>query len=183
MLKRMQLQLKNKKYMRVHIAVGVLLCVVIVLIALRIYAAIVLRNTTMANADPVVRVIKAPQGGGEEKIVLPGTVQAWHEATIYARTNGYVKNWYVDIGSHVKAGDLLAEIETPELDAQCRQAAADLNTVKANYKLAQITARRWVNLLRTDSVSKQETDEKVNMEKAIAAEVIAAKLILTAYVN
>ncbi|EHL29446.1 hypothetical protein LDG_8407 [Legionella drancourtii LLAP12] len=81
----------------------------------------------------------------------------------------------MDIGSHVKAGDLLAEIETPELNAQKRQAAADLNTAIANNKLAQSTAKRWINLLKTDSVSKQETDEKVSAAQALQAAMSSAK--------
>ena len=107
--------------------------------------------------------------------MLPGTMLAWHEAPIYARTNGYVKEWYVDIGSRVNQNDLLAQIETPELDAQLRQAEADLNVAIAQNKLAQTTAKRWVHLLKTDSVSKQATDEKVDTAKALAATVVSMR--------
>ena len=93
----------------------------------------------IADADPIgCNHYTAKQVKGTEKIILPGNVQAWHEATIYARTNGYIKKWYVDIGSHVKKGDLLAVIETPELDAQLRQAKADLNTAIANNQFSTI---------------------------------------------
>ena len=123
----------------------------------------------------MVRVVKAISAPRTYDIVLPGTVLAWHEAPIYARTNGYVKTWYVDIGYAVNAGDILAEIETPELDASLRQAEADLNVTIANNKLAQTTAIRWKKLLKTDSVSIQETEEKVDEAEALAASVIAAR--------
>lgn len=131
-------------------------------ICYRIYSAIALRAQTQADDVTLVNVITATPRKGVEVIILPGNVQAWHSATIYARTNGYIKKWYVDIGSHVKKGDLLAVIETPELDAQLRQAEADLNTAIANNQIAQSTAKRWVHLVKSDSVSKQERDEKVS---------------------
>jgi RND family efflux transporter MFP subunit len=89
---------------------------------------------------------------------LPGTLQAYVESPIYARTNGYLKKWYHDIGSSVKKGDLLADIDTPEVDQQLDQARADLNTSKANVQLSEITAARYSELLKTDGVSKQEVD-------------------------
>ena len=145
------------------------------MICSRIYDAVVLRKQTLINALPVVTTLTVKKGSGVDEIVLPGNVLAWHEATIYARTNGYIKKWYVDIGSHVKKGELLAEIETPELDAQLRQAEADLNTAIANNQLAQSTAKRWINLLKSDSVSKQETDEKISSAAALNAVVIASR--------
>lgn len=128
----------------------------------RIEANSDLTKKTEELAVPTVNVIKAPSAPPKEEIILPGTVQSWHEAPIYARTNGYIKDWKTDIGAPVKQGDVLAEIETPEIDAQTHQAEADLNTAQANSKLAQSTAKRWVALLKTNSVSKQETDEKVS---------------------
>lgn len=175
MLKKIQLQLTDPQYRHYVAAVSVFLFIVLILILFRVQAAIALRNQTNAAAITVVAVITAKQESGEDKIILPGNVWAWHEAPIYARTDGYIKKWYVDIGAHVKAGDLLAEIETPELDAQARQAAADLKTAIANSNLAQSTAKRWVNLLKTDSVSKQETDEKVSTAQALQAARISAK--------
>lgn len=148
---------------------------VLFVICSRIYDAVVLRKQTLINALPVVTTLTVKKGSGVDEIVLPGNVLAWHEATIYARTNGYIKKWYVDIGSHVKKGELLAEIETPELDAQLRQAEADLNTAIANNQLAQSTAKRWINLLKSDSVSKQETDEKISSAAALNAVVIASR--------
>ena len=93
------------------------------------------------------------------KIALPGNTAAFIDAPIYARTNGYLKRWYFDIGSSVKKGQLLAEIETPEVDQQLLQARADLETAQANYNIAKITASRWEFLVSTGSVSQQETDQ------------------------
>jgi multidrug efflux pump subunit AcrA (membrane-fusion protein) len=95
-----------------------------------------------------------------DELVLPGIVQAFTEAAVYARTSGYLKSWYTDIGSHVKQGELLAEIETPEVDRQLSQARADLNTAQANLALSRTTNDRWKVLLATHSVSQQDADEK-----------------------
>ena len=133
------------------------------------------REATEDNAVPTVVVMKAAQGPASEEIVLPGTVQAWHEAPIYARTSGYLKGWKTDIGTPVKTGDLIAEIDTPEVDAQLHQAEADLGTAQANQKLAQSTADRWTALLKTNSVSKQDADEKVSAAAAGSATVAAAQ--------
>ena len=95
------------------------------------------------------------------ELVLPGNIQANYEAPIYARTSGYLKRWLVDIGTPVKAGQLLGEIESPEVDQQLRQAQADLATAEANQKIADLTAQRWRDLRASDSVSKQEADEKI----------------------
>lgn len=175
MLKRIHTHLQNPKHRRVLMGLSVFLMILLIIFFMRIAAAIRLRNETIANALPVVKVITAQQEKGIDRIILPGNVQAWHDSPIYARTNGYVKKWYVDIGSRVKKGDLLAVIETPELDAQERQARADLKTAIANNKLAQITAKRWRYLLKTESVSKQETDEKVLTAVALDAAVFASK--------
>lgn len=148
---------------------------ILINVVFRIYAHLNLKQQTIKNELPLVATITAKSIGGTEQFILPGNVKAWHEATIYARTNGYIKKWYVDIGSKVKKGDLLAVIETPELDAQLKQAEADLNTAIANSKLAQISSKRWQNLIKTQSVSQQEVDEKVNSAAALEALVIAAK--------
>lgn len=153
----------------------IMLIILLLLIVMRMQTASQLRTETDAQAIPVVSTIPAAPGPSVEEIVLPGNIRAWHEATIYARTNGYIKKWYVDIGSRVKTGDLLAVIESPEIDAQLAQSEADLNTATANQNLAKSTAARWVNLLKTDFVSKQETDEKVSAAKAMTARVISAK--------
>lgn len=144
-------------------------------IFLRMHAASALERETAENALVPVSVITPTKLAAEEEIVLPGNVQAWHEATIYARTNGYVKRWLTPMGTKVKEGDLLAEIETPEIDAQLRQAEADLKTAEANNTLAQLTAERWKALLKTDSVSKQEAAEKQGDAAAKAALLAAAR--------
>jgi RND family efflux transporter MFP subunit len=123
---------------------------------------------------PTVSVVKPKTGAANQDVVLPGNVRAYTDTPIYARTSGYLKKWYVDIGGHVKAGQLLAEIETPEIDSQLQQARAQLATAQANYQLAQSTAERWKELVATDSVSKQETDEKLGDLNAKKATVDAA---------
>src|SRR5439155_362113 len=130
-----------------------------------------LRRTTADAAVPVVSVIAPTQSASTREILLPGTTQAFTDAPIFARTNGYVRGWYVDIGAHVKQGQLLAEIETPEVDQQLQQARADLETAQANLRQAQITADRWQALLESDSVSKQETDVAVSALSAMKATV------------
>ncbi len=117
-----------------------------------------LANDTEIAAVPTVAVIHPEVESGDEDLVLPGTLQAYVESPIYARTNGYLKKWYYDIGSTVKKGDLLADIDTPEVDQQLGQARADLNTAQANVQLSDITAARYTELLKTDGVSKQEVD-------------------------
>jgi RND family efflux transporter MFP subunit len=117
-----------------------------------------LRQETDAMAIPTVLIAHPKKASAAEEIVLPANVQAFTDAPIYARTNGYLKKWYADIGTRVKAGQLLAEIDTPEVDQQLRQARADLNTAEANLHLSQITADRYAGLLKTDSVSKQDAD-------------------------
>jgi len=115
---------------------------------------------------PTVSVTKPKPRDGAQELVLPGNIQPFIEAPIYARTTGYLKRWHVDIGARVKAGQLLAEIDTPEIDDQLQQARADFATAQANYQLAEKTAVRWRDLLQTDSVAKQETDEKLSDAQA-----------------
>jgi RND family efflux transporter MFP subunit len=161
---------------------GVLIVLLLVAIAvmaggifMRIHEATALNRTTKEAAIPDVVVIKAPRAPVTEDIALPGNVQAWHESPIYARTSGYLKDWKTDIGAQVKTGDLIAEIETPEVDAQLHQAEADLATANANNQLAQSTAQRWDNLLKTGSVSKQDADDKAGAAAASLATVASAK--------
>jgi len=117
-----------------------------------------LAENTEALAVPTVAVIHPVTETGDENLVLPGTLMAYIESPIYARTSGYLKKWYRDIGSRVSKGELLAEIETPEVDQQLSQARADLATAQANVHLSEITAVRYSELLKTDGVSKQEVD-------------------------
>jgi RND family efflux transporter MFP subunit len=144
--------------------------VAVVLLAVGIYSGIHTRTVAAtrltdqaerSSAVPVsVMYPKSTTTGSS--IVLPGNTQPYIEAPIYARTNGYLKHWYVDIGAHVHQGELLADIETPEIDQQLAQARAELKSSQANLQLAKITAARWQNLLKTNSVSKQETDQAVS---------------------
>jgi RND family efflux transporter MFP subunit len=133
-----------------------------------------LKEVTEAAAIITVATTRpAPQAALGE-LILPGNIQANYEAPIYARTSGYLKRWLVDIGTPVKAGQLLAEIESPEVDSQLRQAEADLATAQANRKIADLTAERWRNLRVTDSVSKQEADEKIASADSSDAQMQAA---------
>jgi RND family efflux transporter MFP subunit len=128
----------------------------------RAHAESTLGVVTERAAVPTVNVVQPTSGAVSQEIILPGNTKAFNDTPIYARTNGYLKRWYVDIGTHVKQGQLLAEIDTPEIDQQLEQARADLKNAQANEQLAQITAARWQNLLKTNSVSKQETDQAVS---------------------
>jgi RND family efflux transporter MFP subunit len=117
-----------------------------------------LAKETEVLAIPTVAVVHPATESAEEDLVLPGTMQAYVESPIYARTSGYLKKWYRDIGSRVRQGELLADIDTPEVDQQLMQARADLNTARANAHLSEITATRYAELIKTDGVSKQEVD-------------------------
>ncbi|MEA3196626.1 MAG: hypothetical protein QOF32_678, partial [Gammaproteobacteria bacterium] len=117
------------------------------------------KETTEAAVPTVITVTPNRTTLGEE-LVLPGTVQAYIEAPIYARTSGYLKDWYTDIGSQVTKGQLLGVIDAPEVDQQLSQAEADLATARANESLSNTTNVRWKGLLATESVSKQDADEK-----------------------
>jgi RND family efflux transporter MFP subunit len=141
-------------------AAGVLIALAVVVggILPRVKARTALAEETKALAQPTVLVVHPKRSAPAQEIVLPANVQAYMDAPIYARTNGYLKRWYADIGARVKAGQLLAEIDTPEVNQQLQQARADLATSEANLRLSEITADRYAGLLKTDSVSKQEAD-------------------------
>ncbi|MET0364195.1 MAG: efflux RND transporter periplasmic adaptor subunit [Sphingobium sp.] len=146
---------------RVGIGAGIAaLAIIVIGGASRIHATNELRTTAAEAAIATVAVIsptKAQDGGA---LVLPGTIQAYNSAAIYARTNGYVRRWLVDIGDKVRAGQPLAILEAPEVDQQLAQAQADYQTALANQHLAATTAKRWSSMLSQDAVSRQETDEK-----------------------
>jgi RND family efflux transporter MFP subunit len=151
---------------------GVAVCLVAVIflgIRSRVDAENRLIVTTDRNAIPTVDVIHPKEGAPTQEIVLPGTTEAFTYSPIYARTNGYLKIWYFDIGARVRKDELLAEIETPEVDQQLEQARADFETAEANLQLAQTTANRWRFLVKSGSVSKQETDQAVSNLAAMKA--------------
>jgi RND family efflux transporter MFP subunit len=124
----------------------------------RANALAVVTKETREAAVPTVTVIHATAGAPAQEIMLPGTVQPFIDAPIYARTSGYLKKWYTDIGAHVRAGQLIADIDTPEVDQELAQARADLATAEANANLARTTAERYRDLIKTDSVSRQDLD-------------------------
>ena len=134
-----------------------------------------LAKETETLAIPTVAVIHASVESTQEDLVLPGAMQAYVESPIYARTNGYLKKWYHDIGSRVRQGELLADIDTPEVDQQLSQARAELNTTQANANLSKITATRYQELIKTDGVSKQEVDNAVGDLEAKVANVRSAE--------
>jgi RND family efflux transporter MFP subunit len=141
----------------------------------RVHARSKLAKETTTEAIPQVTTLKPGRSPASEDLVLPGSVQAFIEAPIYARTSGYLKTWYTDIGSPVKKGQLLAEIDSPEVDQQYSQAQADLATAHANSQLAITTNERWKGLLATHSVSQQDADTKAGDAAAKrAAEASAA---------
>jgi RND family efflux transporter MFP subunit len=133
-----------------------------------------LKEVTEAQSFVTVATVSPEPLKGTVELILPGNLQANYEAPIYARTSGYLKRWLVDIGTPVKAGQLLGEIESPEVNSQLRQAQADLATAEANQKIANLTAERWRNLRSSDSVSKQEADEKISVAASNDAQVQAA---------
>jgi RND family efflux transporter MFP subunit len=154
-----------------------LLAVALAAVALLVYAGIHsrvtaesrLQQSTEATAIPTVAVVFPKEAAPTDEVVLPGVTQAFTDAPIYARTNGYLVHWYFDIGAHVKKDELLAVIDTPEVDQQLQQARADLKTAEANVAIAKITADRWQSLVSDGSVSQQETDQNVINLKAVQA--------------
>ena len=157
----------------------ILLVVALVLAVWGVVSRVTARNRlgreTSQEAIPMVMVQKPAQSPPSQELVLPGSVQAFVEAPIYARTSGYLKVWYTDIGAPVKKGQLLAEIDTPEVDQQLRQAQADLATAQANYQLAQTTNERWKGLLANHAVSQQDADTRAGEAAATKATTASAQ--------
>jgi RND family efflux transporter MFP subunit len=147
-------------------------------IVTRLSARIALEKQASEAAVATVTTAKPHAGPGSDKLVLPGSVQAFYEAPIYARTNGYLKVWNTDIGTPVKKGQVLALIDTPEVDQELLQAQADLATAAANYQLARTTNERWQGLLSSESVSQQDADQRAGdaAAKAAARQSAAANL-------
>jgi len=156
---------------------GAVLAVLVVILglAIRYHEHHELVQWTDAQLIPTVRLAPSVDPAKEHAITLPGHMEAWNSAPIHARVGGYLKAWYKDIGDKVKAGDVLATIDTPELDQQMEQAKAVLAKAQADANLANITSKRWEHLLSSDSVSKQEADEKSGEAAAAQATVLAAK--------
>jgi RND family efflux transporter MFP subunit len=152
----------TRREMRIAAFVAIAIAVAIVGggIAARASSSTQVRQWTDAQAQPVVTVTQPQSSGNASVLELPGRLEAYSRAPIYARVNGYVKDWKVDIGGQVQAGQLLAELEAPDVDQQLSQARADLLTAQANSALAGTTARRWQGLVKTDAVSLQEVDMK-----------------------
>jgi RND family efflux transporter MFP subunit len=147
----------------------------------RVKAGATLRAETAQAALPAVSVVSLKQTAPTDEIILPGNVQPFITSPIYARTNGYLKKWYFDIGAHVKQGQLLAIIETPEVDQQLQQARSNLLTAQANLELASITKTRYQGLLKSNAVSQQDVDNAVGTYNANAAIVEADKAAVLQY--
>src|SRR5207247_4473594 len=121
-----------------------------------------LNAETSQTALPPVSVVSPKQTAPTDELILPGNVQPFITSPIYARTNGYLRKWYFDIGAHVKKGQMLAVIETPEVDQQLQQARSNLLTAQANLDLAAITKTRYQGLLKSNAVSQQDVDNPVD---------------------
>jgi RND family efflux transporter MFP subunit len=153
---------------------SVLVCAGAIAAVERLLERNALAKETASNVVPTVAVVHPLAEAPDEQLVLPGTLQAYEESPLYARTTGYLRRWYKDIGSHVKQGELLAQIDTPELDQELSQARATRQQVQAQLQLAQISAQRWENLRKTDSVSQQEADQQTNGYQQSQANLAAA---------
>src|SRR6516225_11223436 len=141
---------------------------------MRVRDSRVLADETERNSIPTVAVVRPVAEKPDEELVLPGSLQAYEQSPIYARTNGYLLRWYKDIGSRVNKGELLADIDTPEVDQELMQARATRQQVAAQLDIAKISAQRWENLRKTDSVSQQETDTQTNGYQQAVANLAAA---------
>ena len=164
----------RKRPRKTWLVVAVALILVVALLGSGIWSRVKARTALNAEtaqvALPSVSVVSPKQTGPADEIILPGNVQPFISSPIYARTNGYLKKWYVDIGAPVKKGHLLAVIDTPEVDQQLEQSLSNLNTAKANLTLAAITKNRYQGLLGKNAVAQQDVDNAVgtyNANKAI----------------
>ena len=164
----------RKALMFIGAVLLVLLAAGVVAVLMRFHDSQVLADTTQINAVPTVSVVHPTAEDPNEELVLPGTLQAYVESPIYARTNGYLLRWYKDIGSHVKQGVLLADIDTPEVDQELMQARAARQQVVAAMDLAKINADRYQALRKTDSVSQQEADTQSSGYEQAQANLAAA---------
>jgi RND family efflux transporter MFP subunit len=158
------------------IAAAVVAAIVVVYgLVSRVHGTEQMRDWTQQQALPVVTVAQPELAAGQASLQLPGRLQAFVSAPIYARVSGYLKSWNTDIGAHVKKGDLLGTIETPDVDQQLAQAQASLGVAQANAKLAQISAKRWQAMAGTDAVAQQDIDQRTSALNAAEAQVKAAQ--------
>lgn len=168
---------RQPKSHRLRIVV-VLLLVLLLAGALSLGRRISERKALAAETEKLalttVAVVKPSAEPASDELVLPAQLQAYVESPIYSRTNGYLLHWYKDIGTHVKKGDLLADIDTPEVDQELSQAKAARDQIAAQQELAKTSAERWANLRKTDSVSQQEADQEINAYKQSQANLAAA---------
>lgn len=153
-------QTRRKGYLLAAVLGFIFVVIAVVGISMRLSESRALAKETEEIAVPTVDVVHPSAEPPQSEIQLPSTLQAYIEAPIYARTTGYLRRWYKDIGSKVKQGELLADIETPEVDQELQQARAARDQAAAQLKLAQSSAKRWENLQKMDAVSQQETDER-----------------------
>ena len=163
-------QRPRRRWLSVAIALIAVAALLVSGIWSRVRARTTLKAETAQVALTAVSVVSPKQTAPAEEIILPGNVQPFITSPVYARTNGYLKKWYFDIGAHVKQGQLLAVIETPEVDQQLQQARSNLSTAQANLELAAITKTRYQGLLKSNAVSQQDVDNTVgtyNANKAI----------------
>jgi len=170
-----------KRWLGVGIAVIAVAALLISGIWSRVRARAALDTETAKSALTAVSVVSPKATTPTDEIILPGNVQPYITSPIYARTNGYLKKWYFDIGAHVKQGQLLAVIETPEVDQQLEQARSNLLTAQANLALAAITKTRYQGLLKSNAVSQQDVDNAVGTYNANAAIVEADKAAVQQY--
>ena len=170
-------KLRLMRQLKIAGLIGVGVSVVIVLsgMATRLYADRSVEQWTKGQEVPTVSVIQPQESSGSGTLLLPGKLSAFYNAPIYARVPGYVRGWYKDIGTYVHKGDVLAVIDTPELNQQLEQARADLANALAAQTLSATTAKRWSSLLKIDAVSKQDYEEKAGDLAVKNAQVAAAK--------
>jgi membrane fusion protein, multidrug efflux system len=173
--------MKERTILMVAVPVLIAAALLVVGIVERERALSKLTQVAKTAAVTAVQIITPTPGPSMRPLVLPGTVRAWYEAPIFAQVSGYVRSWNADFGASVQAGQLLATIDTPSLDAQYAAAKADLHVAEANYRLAATTAKRWQALSGTVAVSKQEVDVQVAGAEARKAELEAASQNLARY--
>src|SRR6202790_3357953 len=176
---------KRQRPLRRWLGPAIALTIVAALLASGIVSRVRARNKLKVETAQValtaVSIVSPKQTAPAEEIILPGNVQPFITSPVYARTNGYLKKWYFDIGAHVKQGQLLAVIETPEVDQQLQQARSNLLTAQANLELASITKTRYQGLLKSNAVSQQDVDNTVGTYNANKAIVEADKAAVEQY--